>query len=99
MAVANKLLHLFHDNAIAVAGEQRPIAASIGIALLPIHTHNANELVAFADAAMYEAKQRRTGWCLHSASAQQTRRVEENIRWEARIRRALERSSALSGAD
>jgi len=90
MAVANKVLHLFHDNAIAVAGEQRPIAASIGIALLPIHTHNANELVAFADAAMYEAKQRRTGWCLYSASAQQTRRVEENIRWEARIRRALE---------
>jgi diguanylate cyclase (GGDEF)-like protein len=32
------------------------ISASIGIAVFPVHAHNAEELVHKADAAMYKAK-------------------------------------------
>ena len=91
MEVANKLLRLFNERLMEENGRKWEISGSLGIALFPSHTTNVSELMAYADAAMYEAKQAgRNCWRLYSASPQETERVQEQIRWESRIRRALE---------
>lgn len=91
MEVANKLLKLFNDTTLEYEGRQIPMSASIGISLFPTHTRDANEFIAFADAAMYEAKEAgRHCWRLYSASPEEIERAQENIRWEGRLRRALE---------
>jgi len=89
--VANKLLKLFNQTTVVVGEQKMPISASIGIALMPQHTLAADELLMFADAAMYEAKECGRGcWRMYSASSQEIQHVQEKIRWEGRIRRALE---------
>ncbi len=91
MEVANKLLRLFNERRIEANGHEWPISGSLGIALFPTHTTKVAELMAYADAAMYEAKQAgRNCWRLYSASPQEAERVQERIHWESRIRRALD---------
>ncbi len=94
--VANKLLQLFSKATTSVGGQTMAISASIGIALLPEHTTTANELLMFADAAMYEAKQCGRGcWRMYSASTSEIQHVQEKVNWEGRIRRALETDQFL----
>lgn len=94
--VANKLLQLFSATTTSVGGQQLSISASIGIALMPEHTTSANELLMFADAAMYEAKQCGRGcWRMYSASTAEIEHVQEKASWEGRIRRALDADQFL----
>lgn len=94
--MANKLLSVFSNTKVSVEGQEMNISASIGIAVMPQHTGNADELLMFADAAMYEAKQCRRGcWRMYSASGDEIEHVQEKIRWENRIRRALETDQFL----
>ncbi|MDR6984798.1 diguanylate cyclase (GGDEF)-like protein [Rheinheimera pacifica] len=44
-----------------IAGASVSLSASIGIALYPEHSHSANTLINYADAAMYRAKQQGGG--------------------------------------
>ncbi len=89
--VANKLLEIFMRNPLIVHGQKVRSSASIGLAYFPAHATNASDLVNYADAAMYEAKQSgRACWRLYSASDSETQRIQEHVQWEARIRRALE---------
>ena len=89
--VANKLLQLFGATTTSVGGKHMAISASIGVALLPEHTTSANDLLMFADAAMYEAKQCGRGcWRMYSASSSEIEHLQAKIGWEERIRRALE---------
>jgi diguanylate cyclase (GGDEF)-like protein len=91
MEVANKLLRQFNETKMHFDQGELSVSASIGIALFPVHTSDPNQLLAFADAAMYEAKQAgRNCWRMYAASPQEMERVQEHIRWEGRIRRALE---------
>lgn len=89
--VANKLLRLFNDKNLAIAGHPLSPSASIGIALFPDHGTDFNALIVYADAAMYEAKRAgRNCWRLYSSSPQETLRVQEQIQWKGRLRRALD---------
>ncbi len=89
--VANKLLGIFSNTKVSVCGQEMPISASIGIAVMPQHTRHADELLMFADAAMYEAKQSGRGcWRMYSASGYEVEHIQEKVHWEDRIRRALE---------
>jgi diguanylate cyclase (GGDEF)-like protein len=47
---------------IAIGGSSRSVGASIGIAVFPEHGRDAVDLLAAADAAMYEAKRSGDGW-------------------------------------
>ncbi|MHB8347591.1 MAG: putative bifunctional diguanylate cyclase/phosphodiesterase [Acidiferrobacterales bacterium] len=94
--VANKLMDLFSAATTPVGGQNMTISASIGIALLPEHSVVANELIMFADAAMYEAKQCGRGcWRMYSASTREIEHLQEKMGWEGRIRRALEADQFL----
>ncbi len=89
--VANKLLRLFGQTTVAANGQTMSISASIGISLMPRHASAADELMMCADAAMYEAKQcGRNCWRMYSATSREVPQVRERVRWEGRIRRALE---------
>ncbi|MDT8403465.1 putative bifunctional diguanylate cyclase/phosphodiesterase [Sulfuriflexus sp.] len=94
--VANKLLRLFNDTDIDLGERKLRPSASIGMALFPDHATDLDELVTYADAAMYEAKS--TGgncWRIYSSSQQEMARVQEHVQWEVRLRRALENDQFL----
>lgn len=50
------LLKEIFDKPFYVENKQMPIGASIGISLFPKHSRNAEELLEYADRAMYKAK-------------------------------------------
>ena len=56
MQVAEALIARLAEPFLLTAGAGR-ISASIGLALYPLHTENAEALVQYADTAMYAAKQ------------------------------------------
>ena len=89
--VANKVLSLFNKSKITIQDQQIQISGSIGIALFPNHTSSPNELIAYADAAMYQAKISGSNrWHMYSKALNSMERLQELISWEARLRKALE---------
>lgn len=91
MEVADKLLRSLNQASIDIGDRKVQPRASIGMALFPEHGSDLNEIMVYADAAMYEAKAAgRNCWRLYSASTHEMERVQEQLQWEGRIRRALE---------
>lgn len=94
--VANKLLRLFNEAKFTIAGHELNPSASIGMALFPDHDSDLSALIAYADAAMYQAKSDGGNcWRLYSSSPQEMQCVQEHIQWEGRLRRALENDQFL----
>lgn len=76
MEVASKIVAAMQRKKIALGGRQWPMRVSLGIAMFPEHTTKAAKLVAYADAAMYEAKQAGGHcWRMYSASSREAERV------------------------
>lgn len=91
MEVADKLLRSLNHGSIDIGATTLSPRASIGMALFPDHGGDLNEIMVCADAAMYEAKAAgRNHWRLYSSSSHEMEHVQEQLRWEGRIRRALE---------
>ena len=89
--VATKLIKIFGTVPITVSGHSLFSSASIGIAVMPEHAMDADELIELADAAMYNAKNAGRGcFNLYSASEHEVQHLGEHARWAGRIRRALE---------
>ena len=89
--VAHKILALLAEP-FDLQGQQARISASIGVALYPIDTAEADSLVRLADAAMYQAKRRgRNACCFHSESVYA--QAFERLGLENALRRAIERES------
>jgi diguanylate cyclase (GGDEF)-like protein len=66
-AVAQRLLHALVDN-FSIQGKTISISASIGISYFPQHSQDPDELITFADSAMYQAKQQgRNSFMVYSA--------------------------------
>jgi diguanylate cyclase (GGDEF)-like protein len=75
---------------VAVAGAERRISASIGIALIPAHGDTVDLLLRNADIAMYEAKERgRNGMAFFSPEMH--RRMQERISLEIALQGAVAR--------
>ncbi|WP_432723804.1 EAL domain-containing protein [Jeongeupia wiesaeckerbachi] len=66
-------------------------STSIGVALYPQHANNAAELVAHADAAMYQAKAAgKSTWRMYRADSDTSRLAFTRLSWKERIVNALE---------
>jgi diguanylate cyclase (GGDEF)-like protein/PAS domain S-box-containing protein len=66
------------------------ISASIGIAMLPEHGRDVEELMANADAAMYQAKKAGRGrWHAFSPSGEERAQVNHRVYWRNVISRSL----------
>ncbi|HET9106209.1 MAG TPA: EAL domain-containing protein [Steroidobacteraceae bacterium] len=76
---------------IPVAGAERRVCASIGLALIPVHGHTVDLLLRNADVAMYQAKEQgRNGVAFFSPEMH--RRMEERIALEIALQGAVARN-------
>ncbi len=67
------------------------LTTSLGIAYFPEHGTNTEELVAHADAAMYQAKEAgKNAWRVYRAERDSSREMLGRLSWQERIRNALE---------
>src|SRR5690606_30073648 len=67
------------------------LSASLGIAHFPTHADNAEDLVAHADAAMYQAKHTgKNRWSVYRPDRDSSREMASRLVWNDRIARALE---------
>jgi len=71
-------------------GQTLHISSSLGIALYPRHAADQDQLVACADAAMYQAKQAgKNGWRLYRADLDTAPEMVNRLSWNERLARAL----------
>jgi diguanylate cyclase (GGDEF)-like protein len=67
------------------------LSTSLGIAHFPTHADNAEDLVAHADAAMYQAKHMgKNRWNVYRPDRDSSREMASRLVWNDRIARALE---------
>ncbi len=74
----------------AVAESEFALGVSVGYALCPDHTETDNELLAFADTAMFHAKEHRLGHACYEA--EMTNHLVEYRKTQEHLSRALERN-------
>jgi len=71
-------------------GQTLHISSSLGIALYPLHAADQDQLVACADAAMYQAKQAgKNAWRAYRADLDTTPEMVSRLSWNERLARAL----------
>ena len=72
-------------------GQNIRLTTSLGIALYPEHADNAEELIAHADAAMYQAKEAgKNTWRSYRSDLDASREMLIRLSWSERISNALE---------
>jgi len=72
-------------------GQNIRLTTSLGIALYPGHADNAEELIAHADAAMYQAKEAgKNAWRSYRSDLDASREMLTRLSWSERISNALE---------
>lgn len=90
--VAERIVSTMHDPLQSVDCE-RVLGASVGIAIYPNHGSDAEDLLARADAAMYRAKARGSGYALADEAAAVTKGRATRLPW-----RRFARRSVIAGA-
>lgn len=71
-------------------GASHRISASLGVALFPAHGANSDELLANADIALYQAKEKgRKVWHMFSPEEHTRTRVHERVYWDEKVKYAL----------
>ena len=86
--IARRLLNLLTQRYV-VDNTEFPLGASIGYAICPNDSTSDSNLLAFADTAMFHAKENQLGWA--SYSSQMTDRLVEYRSMQEKLSRALER--------
>lgn len=72
-------------------GQNLRLTASLGIAFYPLHAANAEELIAHADAAMYQAKEAgKNAWRTYRPDLDPSRAMVTRLSWNERIAHAVE---------
>ncbi len=72
-------------------GNSLRVTCSLGVAVYPDHATSAEDLVAHADSAMYQAKEAgKNTWRMYREDAQTTRKMLARLNWNERIEDALE---------
>jgi diguanylate cyclase (GGDEF)-like protein len=92
-AVAERLLGALHHSFV-VEGLTLDVEASIGLAISPDHGAGPDELLRHADAAMYEAKEHRTGYVLYDRA--DTDRAPTRLALLGDLRRALDADDQIT---
>lgn len=88
--VCKKILKSLNEEIIVSSGLQMHTSASIGVAIFPRHSDLSDEILAKADAAMYEVKAKgRNNFSIYDDEKQQILHMRSKVQWEDRIRSAL----------
>lgn len=91
MAVAELLLDAVRNCVFTTGGAPLRVSASIGVALFPEHSTDADELLSQADLAMYQSKEQgRNRAMMFVPEAHWQEEIESRLGWHQRIHEALE---------
>ncbi len=89
--VAERMVHSISQIPFHFEGQNLRLTSSLGIAVFPDHAQNAEELVAHADAAMYQAKDAgKNAWRVYHAASDGSKQMLARVAWNERIRSALQ---------
>jgi diguanylate cyclase (GGDEF)-like protein/PAS domain S-box-containing protein len=92
-SVAARLLEAVHKHNFEVGEQPIRVTVSIGIALYPEHAATADKLLAYADLAMYRAKEEgRNRFSFYKLQAERSERLDLRVAWVKNIRRALDKN-------
>ncbi|MDD5329622.1 MAG: EAL domain-containing protein [Sulfuricella sp.] len=91
LALAERVVRAIGQIPFRYEGQNLRLTSSLGIALFPLHAANAEELVAHADTAMYQAKEAgKNAWRLYRQDLDFSRTMVNRMSWNERIDHALE---------
>jgi diguanylate cyclase (GGDEF)-like protein len=90
-AIAERLIQAVSELRFEAAGRSLRVGCSIGIATHPHDAAGADELLACADRAMYEAKQGgKNTWAAYRSDLRTSQAESTRVDWNARLQRAIE---------
>lgn len=90
-ALAERVVARVSQVPIEFEGQRLRLTTSLGIALFPLHGDNPEDLVARADAAMYQAKRSgKNGFRIYSPDEDTSGEMLAQLSWRQRIRWALD---------
>jgi diguanylate cyclase (GGDEF)-like protein/PAS domain S-box-containing protein len=90
-ALAERVVRAVAQTPFHYEGQNLRLSASLGIAYYPEHAVDADDLVARADMAMYQAKQAgKNTWRVYRPEMQKQADSIQHLNWAERISRALE---------
>ncbi|MBU2641156.1 MAG: EAL domain-containing protein [Thiobacillus sp.] len=92
-ALADRVIHAVAQIPFRFEGRNLRVTTSLGIAYYPTHAADADELVARADIAMYQAKQAgKNTWRVFRADQEADTEMRNRLSWSERISNALEKN-------
>jgi diguanylate cyclase (GGDEF)-like protein/PAS domain S-box-containing protein len=92
-ALADRVIHAVAQIPFRFEGRNLRVTTSLGIAYYPTHAADADELVARADIAMYQAKQAgKNTWRVFRADQEADTEMRNRLSWSERVSNALEKN-------
>ena len=89
--LAERIVRAISQIPFRFEGQNIRLTTSLGIALYPTHADNAEELIAHADAAMYQAKEAgKNAWRIYRSDLDASREMLTRLSWSERISNAFE---------
>ena len=90
-ALAERVVRAVSQIPFRFEGQNFRLTTSLGIALYPEHAINTEELIAHADAAMYQAKESgKNAWRIYRNDLDTSREMVTRLTWNDRIAHALD---------
>ncbi len=90
--LAERIIRSIYQIPFSFEGRNLRLTTSIGIAMYPMHATEQEELIAHADAAMYQAKEAgKNVWRLYSPELDTSHQMIDRLSWNNRIADALEK--------
>jgi diguanylate cyclase (GGDEF)-like protein/PAS domain S-box-containing protein len=88
--LADRIVHAISAIPFRLRGSNLRLTTSIGITLFPQHGDNAEDLVAHADTAMYQAKDSgKNTWAIYDPTRNVAEAMLERMTWSSRIAQAI----------
>lgn len=89
--LAERVIRAISQIPFRFEGQNLRLTTSLGVALYPLHADNVEELIAHADAAMYQAKDAgKNAWRLYRPERDASREMVNRMTWNDRIAHALD---------
>lgn len=91
--LAERVRHAIAGLPFRFRGSNLRLTTSIGITIFPEHGDNAEDLIARADSAMYQAKNAgKNNWSIYDASRDPSENMLARMNWVSRIAHAMEQN-------
>ncbi len=92
-ALAERIVRAIAKIPFRIENQNLRLTSSLGIAFYPQHATSAEELIAHADAAMYQAKDAgKNSWRVYRQELDTSRSMVQRLSWNERIAHALEQN-------